>query len=129
MAGKQAKILSQSNLNQLLAFTRSTRCPQRNAVIVLLSVKAGLRAGEIAHLTWDMVLDAQGNVSNTIELRDWAAKNKSGRRIPIHPHLHQALADWKLESEGHGPVVRSERGSAMTPVSIRTASTTSAASN
>jgi len=118
MAGKQAKILSQSNLNQLLAFTRSTRYPQRNAVIVLLSVKAGLRAGEIAHLTWDMVLDAQGNVSNSIELRDWAAKNKSGRRIPIHPHLHQALVDWKLESECHGPVVRSERGSAMTPVSI-----------
>jgi hypothetical protein len=31
--------------------------PLRNRVIVLLSVKAGLRAGEIAKLTWDMVLD------------------------------------------------------------------------
>ena len=34
-----------------------TRHPIRNRVIVLLSAKAGLRAGEIANLTWDMVVD------------------------------------------------------------------------
>jgi integrase len=51
-AGKQAKILNDKQLSQLLAYTSATRYPIRNRVIVLLSVKAGLRAGEIAKLTW-----------------------------------------------------------------------------
>jgi integrase len=57
MPGKQAKILHDQQINDLLVFASTTRNPLRNKLIVLLSVKAGLRAGEIAGLTWDMVLD------------------------------------------------------------------------
>ncbi len=46
MPGKQAKILSEDDLYDLLAYTSATRNPIRNRVIVLLSAKAGLRAGE-----------------------------------------------------------------------------------
>ena len=56
-------------------------------MIVLLAAKAGLRAGEIAKLTWDMVLDPTGDIGSVIELRDVAAKNGSGRLIPVHPDL------------------------------------------
>ena len=59
----------------------------RNRVIVLLAAKAGLRAGEIAKLTWDMVLDPTGDIGSVIELRDAAAKNGGGRLIPVHPDL------------------------------------------
>ena len=55
MPGKQAKLLSAADLNDLLVFAGCTRNALRNRVIVLLSAKAGLRAGEIANLTWDMV--------------------------------------------------------------------------
>jgi len=58
--GKQAKILSTSDIHDLLIFATCTRHPLRNCVIVLLAAKAGLRAGEIANLTWDMVLDPLG---------------------------------------------------------------------
>ena len=57
MPGKQAKVLSEDDLQDLLTYASATRNPIRNRVIVLLSAKAGLRAGEIANLTWDMVLD------------------------------------------------------------------------
>ena len=77
MLGKQAKILAPRELAALLAFAECSRHPLRNRVIVLLSAKAGLRAGEIANLTWDMVLDAGGKISNVIELRDHAAKKGS----------------------------------------------------
>ena len=87
-------------------------------MIVLLTAKAGLRAGEIANLTWDMVLDPTGNISSVIELRDIAAKNGSGRLIPVHPELRRALAAYRSLSTGSGPVIRSERGGAMTPLSI-----------
>src|SRR5262249_23763384 len=82
------------------------------------SVKAGLRAGEIACLTWDMVLDPCGEVSSAIELRDRAAKKNSGRMIPMHPELGAALVEWMCRADGRGPVIRSERGGPMTPASI-----------
>jgi integrase/recombinase XerD len=53
--------------------------------MILLSVKAGLRACEIAGLERSMVLDAQGKVSGTINVRDIIAKKRGGRRIPMHP--------------------------------------------
>jgi integrase/recombinase XerD len=56
-------------------------------VIVLLSVKSGLRACEVAKLTWDMVSDATGRIGHLIELRDRAAKKTGGRAIPLHPDL------------------------------------------
>jgi integrase len=118
MAGKQAKILSDSQVKSLLVFAAASRHPRRNHLIVLLSVKAGLRAGEIANLTWEMALGPAGEVGSVIELRDCAAKKNSGWLVPIHPSLRAALLAWRKMSEGAGPIIRSERGGAMTPVSI-----------
>jgi integrase len=118
MPGKQAKILSDDQINDLLACASQSRWPDRNRLIVLLSVKAGLRAAEIAHLTWEMVLDASGAVSSVIELRDSIAKKGGGRLIPLHQLLREALSTCRTPSDGIGPVVRSERGGAMRPISI-----------
>jgi len=118
MAGKQAKILSHDQINDLLIFASTTRRPNRNRVIVLLSAKAGLRAGEIANLDWEMVLDPAAEIAATIELRDEAAKKGSGRRIPLHPDLRSALAKLLPEEVASGPVIKSERGGPMTPLSI-----------
>ncbi len=118
MPGKQARILSVDDVNDFMVFASCTRHSLRNRVIVLLAAKAGLRAGEIAKLTWDMVLDPTGDIGSVIELRDHAAKNCGGRLIPVHPDLCQALAAYRSLSAGTGPVIRSERGGAMTPLSI-----------
>ena len=82
MSGKRAKTISESNIKDLLIFAECTRHPVRNQIIVLLSAKAGLRAGEIAKLTWDMILDANGEIGRTIELRDHAAKIEADGRSP-----------------------------------------------
>src|SRR5215203_5827773 len=108
MAGKQAKVLSHQAVEDLLFFAETTRHPERNRVIVLLSVKAGMRAGEIANLTWNMVLAADGSVGSVLELRDGAAKKGSGRLIPLHPDLRQSLVAWRHITTGSGPVIRSE---------------------
>jgi hypothetical protein len=50
MLGRQAKIVSPATLRRMLAYARQARQPKRDTVIVLLSVKAGLRACEIAGL-------------------------------------------------------------------------------
>ena len=118
MLGRQAKTLSSADVNDLLVFASCTRNPLRNRVIVLLSAKAGLRAGEIANLTWDMVLGPTGQISGTIELRDTAAKKGSGRVIPMHPDLGCALENLRRVAAQSEYVVTSERGRAMTPSSI-----------
>jgi len=118
MPGKQAKSLSDENINDLLAFAETTRHPFRNKIIVLLSAKAGLRAGEIAHLAWDMVTDPTGAIGVVVELRDRAAKKGSGRIIPLHQDLRRALAELRAITGTEGPVIASERGGPMTPLSI-----------
>jgi integrase len=84
----------------------------------LFSAKAGLQAGEIANLTWDMLVDANGHISGLIELRDQAAKKCSGRSIPIHPDVAAALAAWRQVAPSSDYVIASERGGAMTALSI-----------
>jgi integrase len=113
MPGRQAKILSDQQIRDLLCFADTTRHPDRNRLMILLSIKAGLRAGEIAKLTWEMLVDPEGNLASSIELRGFAAKKRSGRRIPIAPILRDALLDWKDHHNRTGAVVRSERGGQM----------------
>src|SRR5256885_6879619 len=55
MQGKQAKIVSPTQERAILGYLETTRYPARDRVMVLLSMKAGLRAKEMASLTWAMV--------------------------------------------------------------------------
>jgi integrase/recombinase XerD len=120
MAGKQAKTLSRQQVVAALRRTRRSRYPQRDRLMILLSVKAGLRAGEIAKLTWSMVLDADGRIAGCIELHDSAAKKGSGRTIPLHSDLRRALQQLRQQTGVDGAVIRSERGrtAGMRPGSV-----------
>ena len=120
MAGKQAKILTNTNIMAALRRAANRRYPDRDRTIILLSVKAGLRAGEIAKLTWPMVLEPSGRIGHSIELRDSAAKMGSGRSIPIHPALHAALTKLRRgpARSDHDAVILSERGAPMRASSV-----------
>lgn len=109
MAGKQAKVLTEAQLAKALRYTAQGRWPDRDRAMILLSVKAGLRAGEIAKLTWEMLLTADGKLADRIELQDKAAKKRSGRTIPMHKDLQKALLKIKPKGVTTGPVIRSER--------------------
>jgi integrase len=118
MAGKHAKTLTKQQLAAALRRAADSRYPERDRVMVLLSVKAGLRAGEIAKLTWPMMVDAQGRIAGHIELHDAAAKKRSGRTIPLHPDLIHRLRRLQKQNGARGPVIRSERGEALRPSSV-----------
>jgi integrase len=97
---KQAKILSKAQQEAVLAYLGTTRYPARDRLIFLLSVRAGLRAKEIAALKWEMVTDAEGELNDVIALTNEAAKGrKGGRAIPIAKDLKVALAAWKAEAD------------------------------
>src|SRR6185312_1857205 len=96
------------------------RFPLRNTVMVLLSFKAGLRACEISGLDWTMVLDPSGRISTSLLIGSGIAKNGKARRLPLHNQLRTALQELnKLEGRPRaGPVVRSQRGGAMSARSV-----------
>jgi integrase len=93
--GKQAKTLSKGQVEAVLGYPAKARHPIRNRVIFLLSVKAGLRAKEIARLTWWMTNDPQGEIGKTICLQDSASKGKSGRMIPLNDEVRDALIEYR----------------------------------
>ena len=118
MLGRQAKIVSPGTLRRMLAYARRTRQPKRDTVIVLLSVKAGLRACEIAGLQWSMVMTDNGKMSDVIDIRDTIAKRGSGRRVPMHPNLQRALAAlWRVRTSDRY-IAASNRGGPMCANSI-----------
>ncbi|MDF2232408.1 site-specific integrase [Albimonas sp. CAU 1670] len=120
MQGQPAKVLRKEDVRAALRVARKRRHAVRDEAMVLLSVHAGLRACEIASLTWRMVLSPTGKVGDALELPPSAAKMGSGRRVPLHRELKRALVDLHAEQgkPRHGPVIASERGDAMTPKSV-----------
>ena len=118
---KQAKVLSKRQIALVSALILQTRYPVRNHAIFLLSVKAGLRAKEIAGLTWDMVTDAEGNMGHALHLRDEASKGTSGRVIPLNKELRAALQALREQDCSSPSVImteRSERTSASAIVNL-----------
>jgi integrase/recombinase XerD len=114
MLHKQAKVLRQGQISAVLDHLGRTRQPIRNRAIFLLSLRAGLRAKEIADLTWSMVTDPDGAISKTIWLTNAAAKGRSGGVVPIAKDLQRALAElssYEGLPSGNQRVVRTERSS------------------
>lgn len=118
MAGKRAAILSDQELTLVLTACDATRHPTRNRTIFMLTFKAGLRISEVSKLDWSMVVDASGEIGQVVDVRDQIAKKRGGRAIPMHPLLREALEKLKAGRAVSGPVILSERGGRMTPVSL-----------
>ena len=113
----KAKMLTQEEITVVLDHVeRTSRYPERDRVMVQFSTRAGLRAAEIAALSWEHVLTADGtDVAEFIDLpRDVTKGQKRARVIPIHDELRSALADLRSNWSGRvgagQPVVFSERG-------------------
>jgi integrase len=91
-----------------------------NRVIFLLSAKAGLRAKEIASLTWRMVTDARGQIGQAIHLENAASKGQSGRVIPMNDELRTALAAYAKTTilASSSFLIESERSNRMSAQAI-----------
>jgi integrase len=115
MSGRQAKVLLDQQIEDLLVYTSTTRNPERNRVVVLLSIKAGLRAGEIAKLTTWCRCDLRSRHSDR-------APGSRRQKEPCPPdpapcRLADRPVNLAQSKRGGGAVIRSERGDCA-PLSI-----------
>jgi integrase/recombinase XerD len=89
--GKQAKTLTKAQGDAVTSYLGTRRYGLRDQTIFLLSIRAGLRAKEIANLKWSMVLATDGKIGDAIYLTDIASKGRSGRVIPLNKQLRAIL--------------------------------------
>jgi integrase len=123
---KQSKVLTNTQVEILTDYLLTSRHGKRDKLIFLLSVKAGLRAKEIAHLTWSMVLNSNNEVNDASHLTDKASKGTSGRIIPMNTQLKEHIQMyfnevkdklWSARLQDHF-VISTERSSKTTPQAI-----------
>ena len=118
---KQAKILSPKLISTALSYLNNTRHPVRNKLIFLFSIKGGMRAKEIAHITYSMVMNADGDLLDHINLHNSAAKGESGRVIPMAQDLREQLATHMQSSkhtEPHHRIIQTERSDQVSAQTI-----------
>lgn len=111
----QARTLSKLQVDQCLREARTTR----ERVILLLSIRAGLRAKEIAALSWDRIDWAEA------ELLLIETKGDKPRHVPLSDDLREALAalmSEQGEKAGDGrpvlPGLQARKGQNMSPNTI-----------
>ena len=120
--GKQAKVLTDRQVKLALAAVSQRRYPERDRVMILLSVRAGLRAKEIANVTWGMVTDAEGDVGSALHLSNGASKGKNGGRVvPLNKELRAALIALKAKRnvEAGDRIIHSERDLGMSAGAVQ----------
>jgi integrase/recombinase XerD len=116
---KHAKTINPRMVIATLHYLDGTRHPVRNRLIFLLSVKMGLRAKEIANLTWSMVLDAEGTFTDILTLDNAASKGKRGGRvIPLSQMIRDALRihyDASTRKDPQHRIIQTERSDKVAP--------------
>ena len=115
---KQAKILSAAQQNTILTHLSTSRQARRNTVMFLLTVDSGLRAKEVAELTWSMITDGEGQLTDRICLENSVAKGKSGGVIYMSNRLRRAIADHAAGGSMADTVIKSQKGGPMTAQSV-----------
>jgi len=100
----QARILSEAQIGDMLRLVKRGKTPERDAVIILLSTRAGLRSREIGAVTWAMVSRPDGELDDVLTLPNSASKGKHGGRIiPLHPTLLDALVELRERQASDAP--------------------------
>jgi len=89
-----AKSLTPAELERVLRYTETKSNAQRNKMMLLLTVGAGLRVGEVAGLTLGDVLNADGAVRGEIYLAAERVKHKHARTIYLNTRLQQELTSY-----------------------------------
>jgi integrase/recombinase XerD len=122
---KQAKVLSPAELKRLLKVVSTTKHPERNRIIVLLSYLAGLRACEIASLRVADVMSQSSDraeITDYVTLKSWQTKGAKTQNLVLNSQLKRELADYvaKMSFDGpDSPLICSQKGQGFTSQTIQ----------
>jgi integrase/recombinase XerD len=123
--GKQAKTLSRVQVKMISEYLLTNRYGLRDQTIFYFSVKAGLRAKEIAHLKWSMVMNSDGSVGDYLNLPNASSKGNGGRVVPLNKDLKlnlvkllQEYSSYQHLSPSTSAIIRTERSKSTSSQAI-----------
>ena len=90
----QAKILTDREYRKVLLYIAAHRHASRNKAILYMSHLAGLRVGEISHLTIADVLNQDGTIKDEIYLSADKTKGSRGRTVLFPEKLRDELYNY-----------------------------------
>ena len=119
---KQARILTKTEFNTVLAVIDSKKHAQRNRTVMFLSFYAGLRAKEIASLQMFNVVDDNRKVKTQFVLQKHQTKGSQSQCVFISTKLQKHLQKY-VDSvcATYSPTdafIKSQNGSAFSPLAI-----------
>jgi len=92
----QAKILTDREYRKVLVYIANHRHASRNKAMLYMSHLAGLRVGEISHLTIEDVLAEDGTIKDEIYLSPDKTKGDRGRTVLVPKKLQDELNNYLL---------------------------------
>ena len=116
---KKAKVMCDSEFGSFLNLVKKGNYPERNAMVLVLSFKLGLRAKELASLNMGDIVGTDGEILPTLELVKMYTKGEKHRSVPLsNPKVIAALRAYvshrrDLDGEGfnlQSPLFKSQRG-------------------
>jgi len=109
---KQAQVLSERDVKQMLSQIARSAYPARNRCMFLLALYSGMRVGELAALNVGDVVDAKGKVRDQIMLKPHQTKGRHARTVLLNS-LAQAEIERYMrgrDAEAHEPLFKSKVG-------------------
>ncbi|BEI40637.1 hypothetical protein PHIN9_05680 [Polynucleobacter sp. HIN9] len=91
---KQARTISERELQRLLDFVSKTKSQKRNRAIILLTHLAGMRIGEVAALRIADVLASDGTVRKEVTLSAMQTKGNRSRTVLLNQRMQAELAAY-----------------------------------
>ena len=98
-----AKSFTSAELEQVLRYIATTRHAARDRAVVLMSVLAGCRVGELAELAVADVVDDAGNIKTEIFLSADRVKHQHAGKIYISSRLREELAAYHAQQRVKSP--------------------------
>ena len=89
-----AKSLTATELEQVLQYIAQRTYAERNRLMLLLTVGAGMRVSEVAGLTIGDVSNADGTVRSEVFLSAERVKHKHARTVFLNTRLQQELTSY-----------------------------------
>ncbi len=96
-----AKALTSAELERVLHYIAENTNAQRNRVMLLCTVAAGMRVSEVAGLTIGDVRNADGTIRSEVFLSAERVKHNHARTVYINTRLQQELTEYIAERTWH----------------------------
>ena len=90
----QARILTSREYRKVLVYIANNRHASRNKAMLYMSHLAGLRVGEISHLTLSDVLNEDGSIKDEVYLSPDKTKGDRGRTVLLPKKLQDELHNY-----------------------------------